>query len=703
MRITSSMRILVLIVCALTIASRFVWSDELNDIVLEPETEEQNGLDPWDFGAARHHMSLLGATGLFNIKEAGSAEVGTFGVGIHATYFKYENYLYEGDENVNVWGGINLRVTPVDFLEIFAGIGGRANYNDKVNPELFQALGDTKIGVKGYFSPLSWLTIGGVFGLDFMNPIGEVDFSFKGTSFPLGVLTSFDFKELNDRVPIRAHLNLVYNFDNSLKSIEGIEKSNGGCGSDENNDGQLDYYGCLNPVERIAFNVNRNDQFRIGVGVDAALPYVSPLIEYQLEIPINRQGFECSYNVPGNNVDSCIGEEGETSMRQWMTFGVRGLPPIDSLAIDFGVDVGLSGWGPSVHELVPQAPYRIVFGLSYSFDPFQETIEPPPPLPPPPPPPPLPPPLPVLRGSVYDVATKEPVVDAVVVYIDQNLNSQVSNANGIFRSYPMEPGKVSVSIKADGYEDATYTIEIPEPEVEEPDLDDTQMSTEKEPQEISLDCPLTALPKKGEMHIKVVDDKGAPLSQVTISVEGPEKDKGTTSANGEHTMEVDSGTYSLTLEKEGYFKKTITAEVSSGQKTEVDLELYLRPRKSNVVVRKKSIVIMKKIRFEPDSDEIKPRSFALMDEIVEVIKNHSELALIEIQGHTDNTGKRQYNIELSQRRADAVRRYLVNAGISSLRLDTKGYGPDKPIDPNISALGRSRNRRVEFRIRKREK
>ncbi|MCP4680244.1 MAG: OmpA family protein [Deltaproteobacteria bacterium] len=711
MRNPSSTRVLLLVILFLVGKSHLAWSGDLNENESDYSSKESNELedkqkekDPWEFKATRHHMSLLGATGLFNIKEAGSAEAGTFGVGIHTTYFKYKNYLFKGDENVNMWGGIHLRVTPIDFLEIYAGIGGRANYNDKVNPELFQALGDTKIGVKGYFSPFNGLTIGGLLECDFINPLGEVAFSFKGTSFPLGLLSSFDFKELSDKIPVRAHLNAVYKFDNSYKSIESLELSNGGCGTDENNDGQLDYDGCVNPAERVAFNINRNDQLGIGIGVDAALPYITPLIEYHLEIPINRQGFECGFNIPGNNVDSCVGEQKGSSMRQWMTFGVRGLPPIDSLAIDFGVDVGLTGWGPTVHELVPTAPYRIIFGLSYSFDPFIETIEPPPPPPPPTPPPPPPPPLPVVRGFVHNAAlAKEPIAGATITYIDRDVNPQVSKSDGSFQSCALDPGQLIVSIRADGYEEATFTIEIPDPEDKEYELTDSSVSIDRyAPQEISIDCPLVALPSKGKLIINIVDGKKSPMSHVTITAEGPEKETGTTDINGAYTMDIEGGSYSIIVEKEGYFRKTVQSEVSSAKTTEVEVEMYSKHKKANVVVRNKRIVIMKKIHFAPDSDKIKASSFALMDEIVDVITKHSELSLIEIQGHTDNTGKRQYNIELSQRRADAVQSYLVNAGISGLRLNAKGYGPDKPVEPNISTVGRSRNRRVEFRIRKRE-
>ena len=70
----------------------------------------------------------------------------------------------------------------------------------------------------------------------------------------------------------------------------------------------------------------------------------------------------------------------------------------------------------------------------------------------------------------------------------------------------------------------------------------------------------------------------------------------------------------------------------------------------------------------------------------------------EIGGYTDDTGQRDYNIKLSERRATSVKNFLVKTGkVNAKRLVTKGYGPDNPILPNDSEANRSRNRRVEFK------
>ncbi|MFO7566348.1 MAG: OmpA family protein [Enhygromyxa sp.] len=71
---------------------------------------------------------------------------------------------------------------------------------------------------------------------------------------------------------------------------------------------------------------------------------------------------------------------------------------------------------------------------------------------------------------------------------------------------------------------------------------------------------------------------------------------------------------------------------------------------------------------------------------------------VEISGHTDNKGDHDRNVDLSRRRAESVKRYLVEHGVDEARIETVGHGPDKPIDSNDTKAGRANNRRIEFEI-----
>ena len=85
------------------------------------------------------------------------------------------------------------------------------------------------------------------------------------------------------------------------------------------------------------------------------------------------------------------------------------------------------------------------------------------------------------------------------------------------------------------------------------------------------------------------------------------------------------------------------------------------------------------------------------DEAVKVLSEFPDIR-IEIAGHADNKGDREFNIDLSKRRAEAVKTYLVGKGIDAARIETVGHGPDVPVDTNDNKVGRSNNRRIEFKI-----
>jgi outer membrane protein OmpA-like peptidoglycan-associated protein len=102
------------------------------------------------------------------------------------------------------------------------------------------------------------------------------------------------------------------------------------------------------------------------------------------------------------------------------------------------------------------------------------------------------------------------------------------------------------------------------------------------------------------------------------------------------------------------------------------------------------------IYFDTGSDGIRQESAPTLKEIGTMLKEHAELKLT-IEGHTDNVGKPETNQTLSEKRAAAVRQYLIdNYQIDGSRLEAKGLGQTKPVGPNDSAEGRQQNRRVEL-------
>lgn len=101
------------------------------------------------------------------------------------------------------------------------------------------------------------------------------------------------------------------------------------------------------------------------------------------------------------------------------------------------------------------------------------------------------------------------------------------------------------------------------------------------------------------------------------------------------------------------------------------------------------------ILFDTGSDRLRPESTPTLEEIATMMQEHPELRLV-IEGHTDNVGSAAFNQTLSGQRAAAVVGYLAGKGISSSRLDAKGFGPSRPVASNDTSEGRQQNRRVEL-------
>jgi OOP family OmpA-OmpF porin len=117
-----------------------------------------------------------------------------------------------------------------------------------------------------------------------------------------------------------------------------------------------------------------------------------------------------------------------------------------------------------------------------------------------------------------------------------------------------------------------------------------------------------------------------------------------------------------------------------------------------VVLEAGRVRILKPVFFAFDKDVILAESFPTLQAVAEVLKAVPTIRRLRIEGHTDGSGNRMYNIDLSDRRAASVLRWLIAHGIDASRLYSQGFGPDRPIDTNATTAGRAKNRRVVFEI-----
>jgi outer membrane protein OmpA-like peptidoglycan-associated protein len=103
------------------------------------------------------------------------------------------------------------------------------------------------------------------------------------------------------------------------------------------------------------------------------------------------------------------------------------------------------------------------------------------------------------------------------------------------------------------------------------------------------------------------------------------------------------------------------------------------------------------VTFATDSADINANFYPVLGSVAKVLQKYRQ-TLVDVAGHTDSDGPADYNMALSQRRANSVAAYLVSQGVLAGRLIVTGYGETRPIASNATAQGKAQNRRVEIQI-----
>jgi outer membrane protein OmpA-like peptidoglycan-associated protein len=199
---------------------------------------------------------------------------------------------------------------------------------------------------------------------------------------------------------------------------------------------------------------------------------------------------------------------------------------------------------------------------------------------------------------------------------------------------------------------------------------------------------------------KVLDQKTGKPVEATITyyslADNIEAGTARSNATGDYSIVLPYGkAYGFRAQAGGYYAVSENLDLT-GLKSyqEIKRDLFLVPIEIGQVVR------LNNIFFESGKATLKPESFEELDRVVKLLTDNPTME-IDLAGHTDNVGTDEANQQLSDDRSKAVYDYLTSKGILASRLSTKGYGETKPIDTNDTEDGRSKNRRVEFTIRKR--
>ncbi len=186
---------------------------------------------------------------------------------------------------------------------------------------------------------------------------------------------------------------------------------------------------------------------------------------------------------------------------------------------------------------------------------------------------------------------------------------------------------------------------------------------------------------------------GAEVQLFNLNSQQLEQQVEADSASGLYYMVLTEGApYALYVNHPGYLFKSLSFEIAEAETLKpVNLDVYLDPIRAGMITR------LSNIFFDTDKHEVKPKSETELLRVVQFLEQNPEVR-IEIGGHTDDVGNVAYNQRLSEKRAQAVLEWLMNAGAPAKSLSAKGYGQSKPQVPNDSEENRQQNRRIEFRV-----
>jgi outer membrane protein OmpA-like peptidoglycan-associated protein len=616
-----------------------------------------------------------GGIGLFHTSLPNVGGKYTFRFRIHTDFFRKEGFIFEGtttgpDQHARVRGGVAIGFTPFEWnargfggAELFFSVNSQANRNERrqvgrQDAEAIFALGDIDFGTKvGHMFEKVGIGVGGQLGMGLLS--GSTRLRTSKVNFWFDGLASVDLRYLTQKeVPFRFTTNLGWMLDNSL--------------------GVANFAGITDDVSaevtRFALGANHS-RLRMRYAVDFPVRLgkekqfgIDPLLEWGWDVSTTEEPFFAQSNLSSPSP--------LPRSSQWLTIGLRA-NVISGLHVDAGVDVGLVS--PNFEYGPPVPPWQMILGLGWSFDPNPVVKK----VPTESKPPPAPEPVREgrLLGRVVDPAGT-PVPEAKILFPGMTSSIILTDASGSFTSYRFPEGPVTVQVMIGQEVVHEASAEIVRGQ-------DTDL-------QIQIEQAATAV---GIVQGAFTDSQGNPIA-VRVHVRGQGVDESFNSTEaGLIALELDAGDYQATVSAAGHKDASVSFTVPDGGETQVkaQLELDKPPETPNISASGKSIRLRKAIRYS--GNEVAASSHAILDELATFLQYHGEYEVIEIGVHTDDRGAAK---KRSDDRAESVKSYLVGKGISSSRIETRGYGASAPVAVNMTAAGRAKNNRTAITVKQKK-
>lgn len=216
---------------------------------------------------------------------------------------------------------------------------------------------------------------------------------------------------------------------------------------------------------------------------------------------------------------------------------------------------------------------------------------------------------------------------------------------------------------------------------------------QKEPS--TTEQPVAVVSDWTTLNGSVIDEQSKQPLKATIAYQSGADSISLATSSGKYVMALSNKqSYSLQVSSPGYLPKTVEVSATELAKGPVlEKEILLTPLEEG------TSFVLDNIYFETSEFKLLQESFKALDELVATMKSSPSMR-IRVEGHTDSVGDFDKNLELSKKRAQAVKEYLVEKGIDSQRIETQGYGQTRPVTNAKSEEEKSKNRRVEIVILK---